>query len=223
MRMGALGAVCVVTGCAVVTAHAAAPPARPTSRVVGCDDASVGTFRGIGRSSQHLRIGPLVLVGGGTAAAREPVEHLRRLGWWKMPALLQPGHTVTLRIAASHRGIAGWTYGPQRPTPRPGVAPGLRRAALTITLAACGPGDRRHSSIVDGRRVTFWSGGIVLTHVPACVPAEFWIDRERKPRRVTLSFGAGRCGRSHAQAVGRRASIAMSSASRTFSAPISPR
>ena len=174
-------------------APAAAPSGAPAARTVDCGGRSIGTFRGVVGSPGSLRIGPLWLAFGGQAAARAAPETLRDLGWWKMPALLRPGHTATLRIAASHRRLAGWTYGPQAGVARRGVPAALRHTQHTITLRACRPGVRPPDSTVDGRRVTFWSGGIVFTRAPLCVPVEVWVDEERRPRRTTLSLGAGRC------------------------------
>jgi hypothetical protein len=174
------------------SALATAPPARPKPRIVTCDQASQGTFQGPVGSPSHQRIGPLLLMLGGTDAARASLRELRRLGWWKMPALLQPGHTVTLVIASSRRRVTGWAYDSERTTPRAGVPAHLRRTDAAITLRACGA-RARHLSTIDGRRMTFWAGGIVFTRVPLCVPLEVWVDREPRPRRTVLSLAAGRC------------------------------
>ncbi len=174
-------------------APAQAPSGPPAARVVDCAGRSIGTFRGVVGSPDSVRLGPLWLAFGGRAAARASPETLRDLGWWKMPALVRPGHTVTLRIAASHRRLAGWSYGPEAGAARRGVPSALRHTVPTITLRACEPGVRPRDSTADGRRVTFWSGGIVLVRAPLCVPIEAWADDARRPRRATLSLGAGRC------------------------------
>jgi hypothetical protein len=59
----------------------------------------------------------------------------------------------------------------------------LAGAALAAVPLAC----------ADAIAVTFWSG-FVLAQVPACVPLEVYVDRERSPRRVGLPLGR-RCGR----------------------------
>ncbi|MDQ6810656.1 MAG: hypothetical protein M3Z95_01995, partial [Actinomycetota bacterium] len=184
---------CFLAIAVACNALATAPPARPKARVVGCERASQGTFREAIGSPGNQRIGPLLLMLAGTGsegAARASVGELRRLGWWKMPALVEPGHTVTLAIASSRSRVSGWTYGPE-PRPRARVPAHLRSTDQAITLRACGPRDVRHLSIVDGRRMTFWAGGIVFTDVPLCVPVEVWVDRETRPHRFTLSLAAG--------------------------------
>jgi hypothetical protein len=185
--------VLVLSAAALLGAAAAPAKAPDAARVVDCGGRSIGTFRGVVGNPASLRIGPLWLASGGRAAAQSEPETLRDLGWWKMPALLRPGHTVTLRIAASHRRLAGWTYGPEAGAARRGVPAALRHTVDTVTLRACRPGVRPPDSTADGRRVTFWSGGIVFTRAPLCVPIEVWADGERRPRRTTLSLGAGRC------------------------------
>ncbi len=195
MRAPALIPPVLAAGILLAAAAAPAAPSRaPAARTVDCDGRSIGAFRGVVGSPASLRVGPLWLAFGGRAAAQAPPETLRDLGWWKMPALLRPGHTVTLRIAPSHRRRAGWTYGPEAGAARRGVPAALRHTEHTITLRACPPGVRPPDSTADGRRVTFWSGGIVFTRAPLCVPVEVWVDEERRPRRTVLSLGAGRCG-----------------------------
>ena len=179
---------------AVPAARATAPRTHPKAPVVGCADRSIGSFTGVVGDPASLRVGPLWLAHGGTAAADAQPGRLRDLGWWKMPALLRRGHTATLRIAASHRRLAGFRYGPPRARPRKGVPRALRRTYRAITLSACEPRARVPDSTVDGYRMTFWSGGIVFARVPLCVPIEVWIDEDTKPRRRTLALGAGRDG-----------------------------
>jgi hypothetical protein len=175
------------------SAPARGPSGPPAARVVDCAGRSIGTFRGVVGSPDSVRLGPLWLAFGGRAAARATPETLRDLGWWKMPALVRPGHTVTLRIAPSHRRLAGWTYGPSAGAARRGVPAALRHTVDTIALRACPPGVRPRDSTADGRRVTFWSGGIIFVRAPLCVPIEVWADDAHRPRRAILSLGAGRC------------------------------
>ncbi len=191
MRAAAL--ILAALAAAPLAAGVAAADAPPPSRTAGCDGRSIGTFRGVVGSPDSLRLGPMWLAGGGRTAAQASPEALRELGWWKMPALVRPGHTVTLRIAPSHRRLAGWSYGPEAGAARRGVPAALRHTVQTITLRACSPGARPRDSTADGRRVTFWSGGMVFTRAPLCVPIQVWADGERRPRRETLSLGAGRC------------------------------
>jgi hypothetical protein len=130
-------------------------------------------------------VGPLAFVGAADAA-RASVAEVARFGGWKSPALLLPGHTATVQVAPSARGRAGLLgYGDEA------AGRSVRDADRSVTFVAC---DRRRSdSHAGGRRVTFWSGAFVASSLPACVPLDVSIDRERAPRRIVVSLAAGRC------------------------------
>src|ERR1700682_3733641 len=112
---------CLLAAAVGCNASSSARATRPKARIAGCDAASLGRFEGASASPGNQQIGPLRLLFAGGDAAAASVGDLRRLGGWKMPALLQPGHTVTLVIDSSRRRVSGWTYGPRRLTPRAGI------------------------------------------------------------------------------------------------------
>jgi len=134
-----------------------------------CATRSLAWFPGAYRDDENLVVGPLALVGAGTMTSARTIASV---GGNKFPALLRPGHTVTLRIAASARGIAALGYGP---LPQGEIT--LGDAHDTVTFEAC-----------PHRRVTFWSGAVV-TPEPACVPLDVYIDGGSTPTRVLLEMG----------------------------------
>ena len=165
---------------------AAAFGQRHASRVQveRCADSEVADFGRL-HSSHNLVIGPLTLDSGGDDPARA-LANLQRIGWVKNPALVLPGHTVTLAIATRAQHRAGLLYISNAAGHSP---PRLRDTVPKVTFVAC---DRAHSlSTAAGRPVTFWSGGFLATHYPACVPLDIRVDRERKVRHLTVSLGAG--------------------------------
>ena len=134
-----------------------------------CDTRSFARFPGAYRDEANLVVGPLALVGAGT---RTLPGTIAAVGGNKFPALLRPGHTVTLQIPANARGIAALGYGP---LPQGEIT--LANAHDTVTFEAC-----------QRRRVTFWSGAVV-TPEPACVPVDVYIDGTSTPKRVFLEMG----------------------------------
>ena len=100
--------------------------------------------------------------------------------WYKMPALLLPGHRATIRIPASARGkasIVGFGHDDKD-----------RNA---VTFVSCPKGSHKLSD-AGGRKVTFFSGGFDAD-TPVCLPLDVKLDRERRWRRVTVPLGVPRC------------------------------
>ena len=156
-----------------------------------CTTRSEANFPGAFTSPRNLVVGPLALIGGAGTDART----VREFGGNKFPLLVKAGHTVTVRLAAPGREVAGLAYGrlPQGETK-------LRDAHRSVTFVACRPGraSRRYNpngpsgSHADGAAITFWSG-FVLTRAPACIPLDIYVDGAPAPRRVGLPLGH-RCG-----------------------------
>jgi hypothetical protein len=150
-----------------------------------CSRQSTGTFEGGFHSPHNIVVGPLAFVGAADAA-QASVGEITRLGWWKSPALLQPGHAVAVQLASSapeRAGLLGYA--------REASDLSVRAAYSAVTFVAC---DRRRSdSNAGGRRVTFWAGGFVARSIPACLPLDVRVDHERAPRRIVISLAAGRC------------------------------
>ena len=152
-----------------------------------CSTRSEADFPGAFTSPRNLVVGPLVLMGG----AYTDASTVRDFGGNKFPLLLKAGHTVTVRLAARGRRVAGLAYGPL-----PQGKTTMRDTYRSVTFVACRPGKRsRHYSpdgpsgtYADGVNVTFWSG-FVLSRRPSCVPLEVYVDDARSPRRVGLPLG----------------------------------
>ena len=170
-----------VVAFALLTGGTAAPAkgvGHPIGVRVGCAQQSGADFPGAYTRRGNLVAGPLALVGGATFTDAATV---RRFGGNKFMALLRPGHTATVSVAASHRATAGLTYGSH--------VTGEPAPERTVTFTSCPAGRSRSSA---NGPVTFWSG-FVTTSVPACVPLDVWIDAEPR-RRVGVPLGR-RCAR----------------------------
>lgn len=186
---GAIAGSLAVSGCGS-GAHARVRvglTSRPGPEVrADCSRRSTGNFQDEFHSPHSIVVGPLAFAVAADAASAS-VGEIGRFGGWKSPALLLPGHTVTVQVAPSARGRAGLVgYGHEARGADP-----LRSADRSVTFLAC---DRRRSdSRAGGRRVTFWAGSFVARSLPACVPLDVWVDHERAPRRIVVSLAAGRC------------------------------
>lgn len=160
----------------LVLADAAAAE-RPTG-VEGCSRQSSAGFPRAFTRSNNLVVGPLVMVGAGrmtdAATARE-------FGGNKFPVLVAAGHRVTIELTRRTRRFASLGYGIHRDGAVT-VADGHR----VVTFRSCSA--ERALSRADGRRVTFWSG-FVLVSEPSCVPLRIWIDGETKPRQARIALG----------------------------------
>ncbi|MBJ7521721.1 MAG: hypothetical protein JHC84_18625 [Solirubrobacteraceae bacterium] len=154
---------------------------------VGCGQKSGGQFPGAFEAPANLVVGPFVLVGWhqGTSSvfAANPGRPLR----WKMPAFVRDGRRVTVRIAREARDRARLAY-----ATRDAVALSDHPWQITFTACSRKKGERSHSS-VDGKPVTFWSGGVVFQTAPACVPIEFRHDWSRVWRTRTLKLATTDC------------------------------
>jgi hypothetical protein len=151
-----------------------------------CSMRSEARFPGAFADPRNLVVGPLVLVGG---AEPTPRSTIRQFGGQKFPLLLEDGHKVTVRIAASARPVAGLAYIPHSYRGRRQT---LRGADRSITFLACRRTEKSGSA-ADHAAVTFWSG-FVVTRVPICVPLDIYVDEQSSARRELLSLGA-RCQR----------------------------
>ena len=147
---------------------------------VGCSNQSGADFPGAYRDRANLVVGPFAWVGARRGNSDGAYKDVYR---WKQPVLLKPGHTATLRIGAAARGFAGITYGP-------GSGWSFAGTTSRVSFRACSSATAQSRS--DGRPVTFWSGGIVLTRPKACVPVEIRIDRGPVRRRV-VAYGGADC------------------------------
>lgn len=155
---------------------------RPRGVVADCSMQSGASFPGAFTSPENLVVGPLVMIGARGAPAFSSAFHGN-----KFPLLVKEGHRVTLELSARVRKGAGLAYWP---LPQGDI--GVRQAHRVVTFIACRANQRSQSN-VDGRPVTFWSGGVVALS-PRCVPLRVWIDGARSPRRVVIHLGVAGCG-----------------------------
>jgi hypothetical protein len=177
-------AIAVVALIAAVPALAARRAPHPT---IGCAHASTGYFSNGFHSSHNVVVSPLALVSAADDSAVTGNDITRGAGWVKNPALVLPGHSVTIAIAAQARGRMSLIYDHSRPVHGP---PRVSDGVSAVTFNAC---DHAHSkSHARTRPVTFFSGGFVAASYPACVPLDITPDKGRR-HRVNISLGAGGC------------------------------
>jgi hypothetical protein len=161
-----------------VAASAAGPRGEPAT----CRHQSSASFPGAFASSRNLVVGPLAFVGGATFTTAETV---RTFGGNKFPVLLRSGHRVTVQItrATGRKVSLGYSNRMRRlPDGERHVGDGDR----IVRFIACPRG--HGGSDVDGERVTFWSG-FVMVAAPRCVRLRVWVDDEPAPRRARIELG----------------------------------
>jgi hypothetical protein len=143
-----------------------------------CAQQSEAAFPRAYRSPVNMVVGPLAWIGAHNNAGYDGAYES---GYrWKNPVVVRPGHTVTMRIGAAAKTFAGLTYDHDG-----GWSFG--KAERTVVFKACSRA--RAASRVDGKPVTFWSGGIVSTRTAVCVPIEFRVD-DGAVRRRSIGLGA---------------------------------
>jgi hypothetical protein len=159
-------------------------PAGATAPVIeDCSTRSEAGFPAAFSHPDNVVVGPLVLVG----AAHTPAGTVREFGGDKIPALVKPGHRVTVTVLPRARRLASLGYGP---LPE-GVELTARDGHPAVTFISCRPGEPSGST-AGAQPVTFWSG-FVLTSAPGCVPLEVRVDDEPAARRATVRMGVRRC------------------------------
>jgi hypothetical protein len=172
-----------LAGAAALATSAAPAVAAPGTEAVGCRSQSSAGFPRAFAARSSLVVGPLAFVGLHDMREATP-ENIARFDGWKSPALVRPGHTVTVSIDRTARSFARLRYSHHGERP-------FARLPHTVRFVAC---DATHAgSMVDGRPVTFWSGFFVLRRAPACVPVTIRVDGGA-PRRRRLSVAHDACG-----------------------------
>lgn len=149
--------------------------------MIGCSSQSGADFPAAYSDRANLVVGPFAWVGARRGNSDGAYKDVFR---WKQPVLVKPGHTATLKVGEGARRFAGLAYGDH------GAGWSFPSTVSRVTFRAC-PSTTAQSR-TDGKPVTFWSGGIVLTRRKACVPVEIRIDR-RPVRRRVLAYGDARC------------------------------
>jgi hypothetical protein len=175
-----LAALAAVVAAAAPAPTPAASPA-PRTEAVGCRSQSGAGFPHAFAARSSLVIGPLAFVGLRDMRETTP-ENIAQHGGWKSPALVRPGHTVTVSIDRAARSFARLRYSHHGERP-------FARLPHTVRFVAC---DAAHAdSTVDGRPVTFWSGFFELRRAPACVPVTIRVDGgPARHRRLPVAHGA---------------------------------
>jgi hypothetical protein len=150
---------------------------------VGCAQQSKASFPHAFSSPASVVVGPLAFVGLRDMRNTTPAN-IARFHGWKSPALVRPGHTVTVSVDRQARSFARLRYShvAQRP---------FARLPHTVRFVGCD--SRRAMSQVDGRPVTFYSGFFQLRGAPACVPVTIRADGGAARHR-RLSVAGGACG-----------------------------
>jgi hypothetical protein len=167
-------------GTAVVVAASTSAGTRPAGVREDCSTRSMARFSSRPRD---VVVGPMTMVGAGFTSA----STVREFGGNKFPLLVAAGHRVTLELPRRARRGAGLAYGPlpQGRELRP------RDAHRVVTFVSCPP-ETDSGSTLDGERVTFWSGAVVVAS-PRCLPLRIWVDDEPAPRHRTLRLGRRHC------------------------------
>jgi hypothetical protein len=150
-------------------------PCRPpaATRAVGCAERSQASFPNAWSDPGNLSVGLLTLVGGAQARLASAARSMRERGGWMMPLLLREGSAATLSVAWEARRRARLDYGGE--------------PVRAVRFTACRHGEASGSD-VNTWPVTFWSGGVRLTRVPACVPVDLWVE-QALARRLRIPFG----------------------------------
>lgn len=127
-------------------------------------------------------VGPLAFIPLADAANSPYLIFRNRIGgpgFQQVKAVIEAGMTVTVRIAPEARHVAALLYDPSVFYKANDYL--LEDGQQRVTFVAC-PNER-----------TQFNGGFLVTR-PSCVPLEVQVANA-SPRRVVVSFGAGRCDR----------------------------
>ena len=166
-------------GAVVAAAVIAAPPQRPVGAPATCRHQSLARFA---KSPHNLVVGPLVLSG---ARDYSSPELIAENGGQKYPAIVLAGHRVIVELPRSVRRSTSLLYADDNWSLPDGERK-VRDGHGVVDFRACTTG--RAGSFYNGRKATFWSGG-VLTTVPRCLKLHIWVDDERTPRHARIQLG----------------------------------
>jgi hypothetical protein len=139
--------------------------------------------------------GPLSLPGAAAYAEQENPNPGARYVGYKTIVVVEAGEEATVVVPASERGRASldYEYGAgarrHRRTPPVKVSDGVP----VVRFVACDRGTRPWMRGHPLDRETQFNGGII-TRWGRCLPLDVWSGGADRPRRVTVSFGAGNCG-----------------------------
>jgi hypothetical protein len=143
---------------------------------------------------EAVTAGPVALTGARAYRTAENPNPGARFVDLKTIVVVDAGEEATVAVApkARRRASLDYAYGVRRQERSPPVK--LSDGVPVVRFAACRPGTR---PLVGGHplnRETQFNGGII-TRWHRCLPLDVWPRDGERPRRVTISFGAGECGR----------------------------
>jgi hypothetical protein len=174
-----------IVGCGSTPRKSVAVVTPVAGEVRSCSTRSQAPFPHAYSDPANLVIGPAVIVGGAEAGRTDPAL-VPPGDAWKMPMLVMAGHRVTVSILPPGRPDARLRYRAETPPAHP-----LSELPYEVTFIACKPQERSGSN-VDGRSVTFWSGGFQYRKLPSCVVLDIEVDG-RHPVQRSLALGRGGC------------------------------
>jgi hypothetical protein len=173
-----------ITAAAVPTTAAPGPPG---TFVRTCESSVYGDL-GAGWRARSVVVGPLAVVALRDAATQPASDFRRRHGRYqglKALAVVETGATVTLTVPATERRHLSLLYDPATWDEVNGYR--IADGDTAVTFRSCPP-----AQTPPGAGGTQFNGGF-LVDGPRCAALEVSTPRWRAPRRVTVSFGAGRC------------------------------
>jgi hypothetical protein len=159
------------------TAHVEVKESQKVA-VENCSTRSQAGFPGAFTDRRNLVVGPLAMMGAGKRKVHFFPEFGSDAGGQKFQLLVRDGHRVAVELSRRTRRDVGLAYGPLG-----GGQVGLADAHRVVKFIACQRG---------GRRVTFWSGG-VLARSPQCVPLRIFVDGASAARVAVIHLGVRRC------------------------------
>jgi hypothetical protein len=174
-------------GTTTATPTTAAPPGPPGTFVRTCESSVYGDL-GTGWRTRSVVVGPLAFVALCDAATQPASDFRRRGGRYqglKVLAVVEVGATVTLTVPAAERRHLSLLYDPDAWNEVNGYR--IADGDTAVTFRSCPPAQTPLGA--DG---TQFNGGF-LVDGPRCATLEVSTPRWKAPRRVTVSFGAGRC------------------------------
>jgi hypothetical protein len=166
------------------------PPAGPAGAFVRTCESSVYGDLGGGWRAQSVVVGPLAFVALRYAATQPAADFRRRGGRYqglKALAVVAAGATVTLTVPAAERRHLALLYDPA--AWKEDNRYRLDEGDTAVTFQSCPP-----EQTPPGADGTQFNGGFLVAG-PRCATLEVATPAWRTPRRVTVSFGAGRCRR----------------------------
>jgi hypothetical protein len=166
------------------------PPAGPPGAFVRTCESSVDGDLGDGWRARSVVAGPLALVALRHAATQPAADFRRRGGGYqglKVLAVVEAGATVTLTVPTAERRHLALLYDPAAWNEDNRYR--LGDGDTAVTFQACPP-----AQTPPGAGGTQFNGGFLVAGA-RCAALEVSTPAWRTPRRVTVSFGAGRCRR----------------------------